>query len=793
MAKKKQTPSTLSTFFSNSEYFTSTFTHYEVPRYGFVNLKDPESVLAYGKYLAENSHTYYTDPQEFRDVVMEGRKILTLPPAQGKSTAVSLTIAQFANTANPVTCVWAFRKIEDLERNYVNLVARTLYLHHDEGMTLEKALMVARPYHSNTPMPERNAFKEFAKYQVILTTEYQVMHECHELLGFYKNTPREHIVYDELPNITQKQHGTYEFHKVLEALKYLVSSELSSYLLKAKIIPDRKELKDKIDNETSKSMVESVFKYLAKTPTNHLQDMVRKAKHYNVGPRILLDLKDELSKIVPHTNDPKLYFARVSEYFFDNLDRLNQVSDPERSKLFFTYNLIDSPCKNILILDGTGDLMSDNLKDFGGFEVIAPMARQTKIIQCEMVPFSVKRRRSLQDDAVKNCLNFIGRCVTETNKKTPGGKVLIEMWKTLQPSEQANTLAKARSEQEDKGKAKLAEIQADNFLHIVQEKVKELYHGQVTIITYGSGCERSSNDYKDCCSIGYMGVYFIPNYAANSLGEGLGIKTNSYRYTLAGAVQAFFRTCARDNKPVQVFFSSDHSMEFVQDFLDCCNSQCEITGNATVVSCPTLYVPTKVGKILNALIENQGKIDSEDLGKIFTHHYTFKELQEKVMGGIFKSYLITPEGGKSTFGEELFFTKIHFTPGTRGRYGKKSTIEIDPDLLQKLQSYQILISPELDLTNVEKQRKFRQNMATANYLLGGSEITEAAAQQLTDWGKGEIVKQVAPSIAEDLAYLQDPKARAKIFSVLDHNQKVYANNRQYLSKQSADYYLEAVS
>lgn len=140
-----------------------------------------------------------------------------------------------------------------------------------------------------------------------------------------------------------------------------------------------------------------------------------------------------------------------------------------------------------------------------------------------------------------------------------------------------------------------------------------------------------------------------------------------------------------------------------------------------------------------------------------------------------------------------FFNKIWFTQGTRGRYGKKSTIEITPDLLQKLQSYQILISPELDLTNVEKQRKFRQNMAVANYVLGGSEITEAVAQQLTDWGKNEIVKQVAPSIAKDLAYLNDPKARAKIFSVLDHNQKVYANNRQYLSKQSADYYLAAVS
>lgn len=106
--------------------------------------------------------------------------------------------------------------------------------------------------------------------------------------------------------------------------------------------------------------------------------------------------------------------------------------------------------------------------------------------------------------------------------------------------------------------------------------------------------------------------------------------------------------------PVQVFFSSDHSMEFVQDFLDCCNSQCEITGNTVVPSCPTLYVPTKVGKILNALIENQGKIDSEDLGKIFTHHYSFKELSQKVMDGIFKSYLITPEG-KKVFGEDLFF------------------------------------------------------------------------------------------------------------------------------------------
>ncbi|QIG71286.1 hypothetical protein EVB94_178 [Rhizobium phage RHph_TM40] len=243
----------------------------------------------------------------------------------------------------------------------------------------------------------------------------------------------------------------------------------------------------------------------------------------------------------------------------------------KKDKNRYFYNLGDLEFKNLIIFDGTGDLILNESPDW-------------KIIKTPETSFNFKgsfneiesdiRRRLVGNDLEHSSQEFdkiIQYLIGLTEKHE---KIFVVSWKDMKGNE--DDMPKTGAIIDNNVLAKLTDqriVQATDDLNAyIKFRIPlELRH-KFEFTYYLSGKTRGTNRYVDCDAVVLLGSFYIPNHAIAMMNEQNNAKMTNDMHSMAEIVQAIYRTRARKLKPVDVYYTSDWSKQLIVDTMKYINA-----------------------------------------------------------------------------------------------------------------------------------------------------------------------------------------------------------------------------
>lgn len=217
-------------------------------------------------------------------------------------------------------------------------------------------------------------------------------------------------------------------------------------------------------------------------------------------------------------------------------------------------NLIN-PWSNIMIFEGTGDLLFENNNITELYSIEGSKYNSDINIEIINNPLSRKISDVNSIDGRNSLMNNINDLILNLRKnvfnKNYVNKVLIVTWKNLKSSDNSDNL----------GLLKIGVNENFDFKDYIDKELLGTVSKEYKIIHYQSGLDRATNEFRDFDTVVFLGEFHIPNNAIEEINRDLGCSTTPNNFTTHQLVQAICRTRIRkhNNSSINIFFTDDWS------------------------------------------------------------------------------------------------------------------------------------------------------------------------------------------------------------------------------------------
>jgi len=267
---------------------------------------------------------------------------------------------------------------------------------------------------------------------------------------------------------------------------------------------------------------------------------VAKYSFDNDKKRGLSDNKSEINRV---------RLGYFTSFFLEKLDSyLKDTPFEEQTKddkLYYSINdyLID----NIYIFDGVSDILLKESSKFGTID--NKFERKLTVDSVFILKNEIKRTNKVTEIA-----EYYSKLIDKVCEDNKNKRILVYTWKT--------------------GK-KLSEVDEENnyLLDLIKDTIK--YKDKVDLISYMSGMERVTSEFKSDEVLIVLGKFFIPNQSIKEMNIIAGTELVSEDYTESLIIQCIYRTCARDTLPLIIYFTDDYDKRFIKKVIEDCNCKNE--------------------------------------------------------------------------------------------------------------------------------------------------------------------------------------------------------------------------
>lgn len=222
----------------------------------------------------------------------------------------------------------------------------------------------------------------------------------------------------------------------------------------------------------------------------------------------------------------------------------------------------------IIIFEGTGDLTFG--LDNSIFQVIDLPCKYNSICNFTMIDSLIRRRNMKEsflknnyikiEDELKKCCSALSGIIHE-NEKT-----LIVTWKNLK-IESNNPNKKAVKDDLSIMKSDIFYNSNFNLPEYITNGLMEIGvpRSKFEVIHYRSGLDRSTNEFRDCDSIVFLGEFHVPTSAIDDFNRVYCSRSDQFRFGLYHLVQSICRTRIRnhDGKGVNVYMTKDWGINII--------------------------------------------------------------------------------------------------------------------------------------------------------------------------------------------------------------------------------------
>ncbi|QIG72737.1 hypothetical protein EVB97_179 [Rhizobium phage RHph_Y65] len=249
---------------------------------------------------------------------------------------------------------------------------------------------------------------------------------------------------------------------------------------------------------------------------------------------------------------------------------------PKTKDNVFYYNLGDLGFKNLIIFDGTGDLiLGSEDPDWKNPDWMIVKTPETSFrfkgsfneIECDI------RRRLVGNQLEHYSREFDKIIQYLIDLADKHEKIFVVSWKDLKNGEEDispspilehNVLAKLTDQRI---------VQAtDDLNSYIKYRIPVSIRHKFDFTYYMSGRTRGTNQFMNCDAAVLLGSFHIPNSVIARMNEQNNAKMTNKMHSMAEVVQAIYRTRARKMKPVDVYYTSDWSKEFIVDVMKYINA-----------------------------------------------------------------------------------------------------------------------------------------------------------------------------------------------------------------------------
>ena len=476
------------------------------------------------EYLLEIDKYAKLSGEDITKDIKTGRSVLAYGPGLGKTTALRQFICNPKNYSEGILV--ATKRIEDVNKLAYDVSAFLGSRYEDKVIAIHSGSEIDSEVKSNP---------DYLKdYEIVITTHKRLLldspnvilgtNERYSTLGDHSD--RQYVFIDEEP-------------------QYLIdigaTDQLMSYIFSVAVTMSR-------DQEVS--IGDFSYKDLVKEITKQLMDPI--------SFEYLIPLYKCIAKSMTY-DDFASYNLRAKRFSHRLGVCCKYLLDkyPSRVDVPIYYHIGMLRSRHVVILDGTGDITN---KGSSVWKVPITTERKLIIDSISVIPNTYLPRKPNSVIDYHEFVDAIKKAHTGNNK------VLVVTWKDLK-GDSDRYLKELSSESKDnrtptESRHTIVELTSD-FIGYLKSKLPEDIAKNTMFLSYMSGKERVTSEFSECDTILFLGNFFLPNSEVAKLNELKGTELDSKEYTKSLLIQSIYRTRARHNKGIKIYFSSDWRYEFL--------------------------------------------------------------------------------------------------------------------------------------------------------------------------------------------------------------------------------------
>lgn len=476
------------------------------------------------EYLLEIDKYAKLSGEDITKDIKTGRSVLAYGPGLGKTTALRQFICNPKNYSEGILV--ATKRIEDVNKLAYDVSAFLGSRYEDKVIAIHSGSEIDSEVKSNP---------DYLKdYEIVITTHKRLLldspnvilgtNERYSTLGDHSD--RQYVFIDEEP-------------------QYLIdigaTDQLMSYIFSVAVTMSR-------DQEVS--IGDFSYKDLVKEITKQLMDPI--------SFEYLIPLYKCIAKSMTY-DDFASYNLRAKRFSHRLGVCCKYLLDkyPSRVDVPIYYHIGMLRSRHVVILDGTGDITN---KGSSVWKVPITTERKLIIDSISVIPNTYLPRKPNSVIDYHEFIDAIKKAHTGHNK------VLVVTWKDLK-GDSDRYLRELSSESKDnrtptESRHTIVELTSD-FIGYLKSKLPEDIAKNTMFLSYMSGKERVTSEFSECDTILFLGNFFLPNSEVAKLNELKGTELESKEYTKSLLIQSIYRTRARHNKGIKIYFSSDWRYEFL--------------------------------------------------------------------------------------------------------------------------------------------------------------------------------------------------------------------------------------
>lgn len=476
------------------------------------------------EYLLEIDKYAKLSGEDITKDIKTGRSVLAYGPGLGKTTALRQFICNPKNYSEGILV--ATKRIEDVNKLAYDVSAFLGSRYEDKVIAIHSGSEIDSEVKSNP---------DYLKdYEIVITTHKRLLldspnvilgtNERYSTLGDHSD--RQYVFIDEEP-------------------QYLIdigaTDQLMSYIFSVAVT---------MSKDQGVSIGDFSYKDLVKEITKQLMDPI--SFEYLIPLYKCIAKSMTYDDFASYNLRAKRFSHRLGvccKYLLDKYP--NRVDVP----IYYHIGMLRS--RHVVILDGTGDITN---KGSSVWKVPITTERKLIIDSISVIPNTYLPRKPNSVIDYHEFIDAIKKAHTGHNK------VLVVTWKDLK-GDSDRYLRELSSESKDnrtptESRHTIVELTSD-FIGYLKSKLPEDIAKNTMFLSYMSGKERVTSEFSECDTILFLGNFFLPNSEVAKLNELKGTELESKEYTKSLLIQSIYRTRARHNKGIKIYFSSDWRYEFL--------------------------------------------------------------------------------------------------------------------------------------------------------------------------------------------------------------------------------------
>lgn len=487
-------------------------------------------MLRRGAWLTEldNELSMSKYKANFMDIesIPSGKQVVPWTCGAGKTSAIRRYIV---NNIHNIDGVFSTKLIDDVDLMYYDILSQYMYITGDNVIptTVVK-------YHSGSNL----SISDLQSASWILCTHNRLFMEPPTILMMIETLSSSNInsnIYRDILFIDEYPVSLYRYVQIkdLDALEHFdyvcgtnkVNNPNKKYRIRNQYLKDAYNLDSKID-----PVKESMLNKLDCTMPSNYSYNTDKIRGFDND-------RSEMNRI-------RLGF--FTDFFLRKLDEYKSITPIEdrsgTDRLY--YSIKDYLIPNVYIFDGTGDILFKESKMFNICD--SKYKRELSVNNVYTVHSDISRKSSSYD-----IVEEYSRIINTICNDNPDKNILVYTWKS------------------SKNKKDI-----DNNDDLILDKIIKSIgdnSNRVEIISYMSGMERVTSEYSNSDILLVLGKFYIPGSVINEINKILSTSLTNEEYIESLIIQCIYRTKARNNETIDIYFTDDHSNCLINKIMYDCN------------------------------------------------------------------------------------------------------------------------------------------------------------------------------------------------------------------------------